>query len=266
MPVKLIDYAQTVLFDEDIQSDIESTPSGRLLQAVEILCRNGAMTYKELALALGISKAATWRLVATLREAHWVCIRHGGTRIQLDHRLDLLFSTAAFADSEFSAISDDMNEVSASVSVHIDLFCPNRKGILQLHDTTRRLTVSAPGIEVPDDKLMLAMYAAMTPPQFERHAAHVKTSDDPDLASHVAIISSRRRIQQFPGQVWGADGRSLIIAVRGQMGTAAAIRIAQRTASAKRARLIDAFNALLKRVEGKMDLFGNGTPMNSLQR
>lgn len=267
MLVKPVHVADDVQFVGQHESESDSTPSGRLLQAVELLGRHGAMTYKELASALMMSKAATWRLVATLREARWVCIRQGGTRIQLDPRLDILFSTAAFADHEFSEIAEDLNEVAATASVHIDLFCPNRKGVLVLHDTTRRLTVSAPGIEMPDDKLLMAMYAAMTPPQLERYSAQVKASDDPELSAHLAVISSRRRIQQFPGQVWGADGRSLIVSVRGQMGTAAAIRIAQKTASAKRARLIEAFNALLHRVADKLDMFGTGTPMQQgLQR
>lgn len=252
------------LIEEETGSD--STPSGRLLQAVELLGRQGAMTYKEMSAALKMSKAATWRLVATLREARWVCIRQGGTRIQLDPRLDELFSTATFADSEFSDLADDMAEVAALTSVHIDLFCPNRKGALVLHDTTRRLTVSAPGIEMPDDKLLLAMHAAMTPPQLERYSAQIKASNDPDLAAQVTMISSRRRIQQFPGQVWGADGRSMIVAVRGRMGTAAALRIAQKTASAKRARLVDAFNALLQRIGGKLDVFGTGTPLQTAHR
>ncbi len=261
MLVNPVRAAEAVSLVDDDEAGADSTPSGRLLQAVELLGRNGAMTYKDLSAALAMSKAATWRLVATLREARWVCIRQGGTRIQLDPRLDVLFSTAAFADSEFSELGDEMGEVAAITSVHIDLFCPNRKGVLVLHDTTRRLTVSAPGIEVPDDKLLLAMHAAMTPPQLERYSAQVKASADPELSAHVAVISSRRRIQQFPGQVWGADGRSLIVSVRGHMGTAAAIRIAQKTASAKRARLIEAFNAMLQRVNGKLDMFGNGSPM-----
>lgn len=242
----------------------EGTPSIRLLQAIELLGRQGAMTYKELASALAMSKTATWRLVATLRDANWVCVRHGGTSIQLDPRLDLFFSTASFADSEFSELGDDMAEVAKSHAVHVDLFCPGRNGALVLHDTTRRMTVSAPGIEVPDDTLILAMHAAMTPPQLERYAAQVKMSAEPALAVQRAMLTSRRRIQQFPGYAWGADGRSLVVSIRGRLGTAAAIRLAHKSASARRERLIDACNDLMQQVSDKVEAFGSGAPIESV--
>lgn len=238
----------------------ESSPSGRVLQAVELLGQNGPMTYKELGLALDMTRAATWRLVATLREAHWVCIRHGGSVIQLDPRLDELFATATFADAEFTDVANVMSEVAASLPVHVDLFSPDRMGELVLHETSRRLTVSAPLSDLPDELLLLAMHAAMTPPQLERHVAHAKAKES-DILRHLVGASARRKIQQFPGQAWSADQRFLIISVRGTMGTAAAMRIAPKVSSVKPPLLVTAFNALREKLTGKLDMFGNGTAL-----
>lgn len=236
----------------------DSTPSVRVLQAVELLGKNGPMTYKGLGQALGMTRAATWRLVATLREARWVCIRHGGSVIQLDPRLDELFAAATFADAEFTEVAAVMTEVASSMPVHIDLFCPNRMGELVLHETSRRLTVSAQLSDLPYDLLLLAMHSAMTPPQLERHLAQIQAVQG-DSVRHQMGTPARRRIQQFPGQMWGSGQRFLVVAVRGRMGTAAAIRIASKANSARPALLLTAFRDMRDRLDGKLDIFGNGT-------
>lgn len=236
----------------------DSTPSGRILLAVELLCRRGPMTYKELSAALDLTKAATWRLVATLRDARWVSIRHGGSVVQLDPRLDELFATASFADAEFTEVSDIMYDVACLLPVHVDLFTPNRLGELVLHETSRRLTVSAPLSDLPDDTLLLAMHAAMTPPHLDRYTAQMKASADPEVLRHLIGATARRRIQQFPGQAWAPGGRQLVVSVRGRMGTAAALRIVAKANSPKRALLVQAFNTLLDRLADKVDGFGSG--------
>lgn len=239
----------------------DSTPSARILQAVELLCRRGPMTYKQLGSALDMTKAATWRLVATLRDAHWVCIRHGGSLIQLDPRLDELFATASFADAEFTGVSTVMHDVAARVPVHIDLYAPGRTGEPVLHETSRRLTVSAPLSDMPDDMLFLAIHAAMTPPQLDRYTAQMKTAGESDLLRHLVGASARRRIQQFPGQGWGQGGRHLFVSLRGRMGTAAAMRISPKSGIARRAQAIEAFNALLDALKDSLDTFGGGRPL-----
>jgi len=244
-----------------VSSAPESTPSARILQAVELLCRSGPMTYKELGSALDMTKAATWRLVATLRDAHWVCIRHGGSLIQLDPRLDELFATASFADAEFTGVSTVMHDVAARLPVHFDLYTPGRTGEPVLHETSRRLTVSAPLSEMPDDMLLLAIHAAMTPPQLDRYTAQMKTAAEPDLLRHLVGATARRRIQQFPGQGWGQGGRHLFVALRGRMGTAAAMRIAPKSGAARHTLVVEAFNALLDGLQGRLDSFGNGKPL-----
>ena len=261
MQIKPFNAEDAAAVDDEKLDLRDATPSGRLLQAVETIGRHGALTYKELADTLGISKTATWRLVATLRDAGWVCIRQGGTRIHLDPRLDELFSTARYADAEFSTIADDMAEVAAVASAHVDLFCPDHIGVLTLHDTTRRLTVSAPGVETPDANLILAFFAAMTPSQLERHSALVKVTDNPHIVDQFALLTTRRRIQHFPGQMWGSDGRSLVVSIRGRMGTPAVFRISHKTASAKRTKVIEAFNDLRARTMDKLDMFGSGSPL-----
>lgn len=239
----------------------DSTPSARLLQAVELLCRRGPMTYKELSVALDTTKAATWRLVATLREARWVCIRHGGSLVQLDPRLDELFATASFADAEFTDVSGVMHAVAARYPVHIDLYAPGRTGDPVLHETSRRLTVSAPLSDLPDDMLFLAIHAAMTPPQLDRYTAQMKSAADADVLRHLIGAAARRRIQQFPGQAWGEGDKQLFVSLRGRMGTAAALRIGPKSGAARRALLVQTFNALLDGLAGKLDMFGGGTPL-----
>lgn len=237
----------------------DNTPSARVMQAVELLCRRGPMTYRDLGLALGMSKAATWRLVATLRDARWVCIRHGGSIIQLDPRLDEIFATASFADAEFTDVAFALTEVAEILPVHIDLFAPNRMGRLVLQETSRRLTVSAPVSDTPDDALLLAMHAAMTPPQFERHIAQARSQADGEPLRPAA----RRQVQQFPGHVFGPEYRYMVISVRGRMGTAAALRISPKAGSGRRDLLTEAFRAMRTRLAGKVEMFGKaGTAEN----
>lgn len=238
----------------------ESSPSGRVLQAVELLGKNGPMTYKQLGQALDMTRAATWRLVATLREANWVCIRHGGSVIQLDPRLDELFATATFADAEFADVAGVISEVAASLPVYLDLFSPDRMGALVLHETSRRLTVSAPLTDVQDELLLLAMHAAMTPPQLDRHLAQMRNRQG-EAARHGAVVLARRRIQQFPGHVWSNDHKYLIVSIRGRMGTAGAMRIAAKASAAKPSLLVLAFNMLRGKLEGKLDMFGGGSSL-----
>ena len=70
----------------------DASPSERMLMAIEMIGLRGPLTYKELERALRLSKAATWRIVATLREANWVCFRQNGRLIALDPRVDEFFA------------------------------------------------------------------------------------------------------------------------------------------------------------------------------
>ena len=237
------------------QTGLNSTPSGRIMQAVELLCRRGPMTYRELGQALEMSRAATWRLVATLRDARWVCIRHGGSIIQLDPRLDEIFATAIFADAEFTEVAAALSEVADLLPVHVDLYAPDRMGNLTLHETSRRLTVSAPIADVPEDALLLAMLAAMTPPQFDRHLAQMQRPGDQPGRAAVAP-AQRRQVQQFPGYAFGPGDRHMVLSLRGRMGTAAAIQITPKIGTARRELLAQAFAALKDRLAGKVELFG----------
>lgn len=237
------------------QQGLTSTPSGRIMQAVELLCRRGPMTYRELGQALEMSRAATWRLVATLRDARWVCIRHGGSIIQLDPRLDEIFATASFADAEFTDVATALTEVADLLPVHVDLYAPDRMGNLTLHETSRRLTVSAPIADAPDDTLFLAMLAAMTPPQFDRHLAQMQRPADQPGRPAVAP-AARRQVQQFPGYAFGPGDRHMVLSLRGRMGTAAAIQITPKIGTGRRELLAQAFTCLRDRLVGKVELFG----------
>ena len=105
----------------------DATPSERILIAAEIIGLRGPLTYKELERALNLSKAATWRLVATLRDAQWVRFRQNGRLIELDPRVDEVFARAHFADAEFLEVAEVITEVAGRHQVHIDLFSPNRR-------------------------------------------------------------------------------------------------------------------------------------------
>lgn len=239
-------------------AEAEATPSERILVAVEIIGTRGPLTYKELETALNMSKAATWRLVATLRDAQWVRFRHGGRLIELDPRVDEMFATAHFADAEFLEVAEVIAEVAGHHQVHIDLFSPNRRGDLVLHETSRRLTIAAPAQDATDENMLLAIHAAMTQPQLERHLAQVAAELDVENARHVTGASARRRIQQFPGYFWGGGGKYLGVSVRGKMGTATVLRISAKANAIKPELLSRVFANLSIALQGKVESFGAG--------
>lgn len=238
----------------------EATPSERILLAVEVIGARGPLTYKELERALNLSKAATWRLVATLRDARWVRFRQNGRLMELDPRVDELFATAHFADAEFLEVAEVMTEVAAQHHVHIDLFAPNRRGDLVLQETSRRLTNAAHVHDLTDESMAVAVQAAMTPPQLERHLAQIAADADGENRSLVTVGAVRRRIQQFPGYFWGAGGRQLGVSLRGKMGTATVLRLSTKANAAKPDLLVQAYMSLAVLLHDKVESFGAGRP------
>ncbi|MCZ8153602.1 MAG: hypothetical protein O9292_14580 [Rhodobacteraceae bacterium] len=236
----------------------DTTPSERILVAIETIGTQGPLSYRALASALNLSKAATWRLVVNLKEARWVRFRHGGRLIELDPRLDELFATAHFADAEFIEVAEAMAELGRRMHVHFDLFSPNRKGDLVLHETSRRLTTTAPVPEAIDETFLVAVHAAMTPPQLERHLARIAADLDVENARHVTGAAARRRIQQFPGYFWGPSHRFLAVSVRGKMGTAAVIRISAKTNVIRPELLTQAYVGLNTILENKVESLAGG--------
>lgn len=221
------------------------SPSSRVLLAVEKIAALGPMTYEALRRELGISKTATWRLVATLKESGWVRLRHGGRVIELDHRLDDIFAAAHFADAEFAPLTDAMTMVAQAHGVHVDLFATDAKGAIELYETTRRMTAAAHPIDTEDETLCLAVLAAMTGPQLDRYLQQASHTMDPDALRGLA----RRYRSGDPARLyWGRDGRVLFVSVRGSMGTPAALRFGARGAAVRREDLIAAFDALREQV------------------
>lgn len=221
----------------------DESPSARVLSAIELLCKQGPMTYKELGAAMNMTRAATWRLVSILRMADWVCIREGGSIIQMHPRLDDLFATASFADAEFSLLARAMAQVASSLAVQIDLFSLDRDDALALYETTRRLTVSGPLSDLPEDLLVNAIRAAMPPSRLERVIAQVQQSNTRS-ENPQSTAALRRRVQQFPGWGWSEDRRALVVSVVGRMGTPAALRITTKANAAKPAAMLSGFNLL----------------------
>lgn len=234
------------------------TPSLRLLAAVEVIGKKGPLTYKELELSLGMSRAATWRVVAVLKDAGWVHIRMGGRMIELDPRLDALLASAHFGDPEFNWLSKDLRKLSQDLSVHIDAFILRREGTVELHETSRRLTALASPPDGPDDLLMLAIRAAMSPNQLERHLASLQASAhsaDRDVAAQFHI---RREIQDFAGYAWSNRGRVLVVSVRGKLGSPAAIRFCGLTSAPNPNVLRKAFQAILPWAAGEVESIAHG--------
>lgn len=242
----------------DDAADPEATPSERILSAVEMISLHGPMTYKALETSLNLTKTATWRLVATLREANWVRFRHGGRLIELDPRLDELFASAHFADTEFIEVAEVMSLVGRKFKVHLDLFSPNRKGDLVLHETSRRLTITAPVPDAIDEGFALAVHAAMSQPQLERHLASISAGLDIDTARHMRSTEARRRIQEFPGYFWSPSKRFVAASVSGKLGSPAVIRIAAKANAIKPEVLANAFETLTVLLQGKVQMLARG--------
>ncbi len=238
----------------------DASPSERMLMAIEMIGLRGPLTYKELERALRLSKAATWRIVATLREANWVCFRQNGRLIALDPRVDEFFAAAHFADAEFMDVAEVITEVATRHQVHIDLYSPNRRGELVLQETSRRVTNAAPVHDVTDENMFVAVHAAMTPPQLERHLTQAAAEVDGENRPYLTLGTARRRIQQFVGYFWGPGGKYLGVSVRGKMGTATVIRISAKANAVRPDLLAQAYASLSVLLTGKVESFGAGRP------
>lgn len=232
-----------------------ATPSFRMLLAIETIARRGPITYEALRLELGMSKTATWRLVATLKDARWVRLRHGGREIELDHWLDDLFATAHFADPEFATVADTMATVSDSHDVHLDLFVMNAKGQLDLHETTRRMTAAAQPIDTQDEALLLAVRSAMTPPQLERHLQQIAGTMEPEALRSLRRMLQRVKLGNAPGYLWADEHRFLVVSLRGAMGTPAALRFTPRSGSGRTKELIAAYEDMNERLRAIVEKF-----------
>ncbi|MBF9060368.1 hypothetical protein HKCCSP123_14385 [Rhodobacterales bacterium HKCCSP123] len=242
--------------DADAASLAENlSPSFRILLAVEKIAALGPITYEALRLELGVSKTATWRLVATLKDAGWVRLRHGGRVIELDHRLDDLFATAHFADQEFASVADTMTALGESHAVHLDLFVMNARGELDLHETTRRMTAAAHPIDTQDEVLMLAVRRAMTAPQLERHLQQVDQTMEPEALRALRRTLQRVKSDSAPGYTWSHEGRFLVVPVRGSMGTPAALRFSSRSGAGRADELVAAFEDMNQRARHIVETF-----------
>jgi biotin operon repressor len=234
----------------------EENPSARMLRAVECIARLGPMTYDALRTELGISKTATWRIVTTLRESGWVQVRHGGRFVQLDPRLDDMFATSHYADREFSSVLESLSEVSKAHDVHIDLFTMGMNAEPVLTDTTRRLTVSVSTPEEFDESIALAIQVAMTSVQLTRHLTKVLETADPEFSAAIRSGKVVRHIRSLHGFVWSTQEEAVSIALRGPMGTPAALRIVPRSRKADRATLSATFADIRARLSGVVEAFG----------
>lgn len=255
MSVKKSDPATSL---DDMDSTLPSeglSPSSRILLAVERLAALGPLSYEALRLELGMSKTATWRIVTTLKEAGWVRLRHGGREIELDHRLDELFATAHFADPEFAGLIDTMTIVAETHAIHLDLFVINPKGQLDLHETTRRLTASAPPVDTQDEAVWLAVRGAMTAQQLERHLQQIAETMEPEALRSLRSILQRMRSGSTPCYHWANEGRFLVVSVRGAMGTPAALRFSFRAATGRVADMLASVEDMHGRIGSLVETF-----------
>lgn len=240
----------------DVPPAEDSSPSLRLLRAVEVLATGGPMTYEELRTRLDMSKTATWRLVATLREAGWVRLRQGGRLIELDHRLDDLFANAHYSDREFAGLMDVMSEMASLHPVHLDLFVLDTQGSLTIFDTTRRITSAVQPPDGSEEVPILCIQAAMSEAQLERHLAQLAATLEPEAVRSLRRAHERTRLRPVQGYFWGSDGRFLTVAVRGLMGTPAVLRISSRSGKPRKREFSAVFDQMQAKVAGVLETFG----------
>lgn len=231
-------------------------PAARLLRAVEAIATKGPITYEDLRVDLGISKTATWRIVATLRESGWVRICQGGRYIVLDSRLDDVFGTAQYSDREFADLSEIMTQVADEHGVHLDLFTLVVGVAPVLAETTRRLTLAVQAPLETDDNLLLAIEGAMTPVQLTRHLSRRLETAEPQTAMAIRTGEIGRKVRNMRGFVWSLDRSGLTVSIRGKMGTPAALRISARNRKADPAVYRAVFLALRARLADMVQTFG----------
>lgn len=234
----------------------DDAPAGRLLRAVEAIAQKGPITYEDLRVDLGISKTATWRIVATLRESGWVRICQGGRYIVLDSRLDDVFGTAQYSDREFADFSDILAQVADEHGVHLDLFTLVVGMSPVLAETSRRLTHAVQAPTDADENLLLAIEGSMTPVQLTRHLSRRLEGAEPQVAMAIRTGEIGRKVRNMRGFVWSLDRASLTVSIRGAMGTPAAIRIAQRNRKTDPALYRAVFLILRTRLANMVQTFG----------
>jgi biotin operon repressor len=244
---------------EPLDQAEELSPSSRVLLAIERIASRGPLTYEELRHALGTSKTATWRIVATLKDSGWVRLRHGGRLIELDQRLDEIFATAHFSDREFAALCDVMTGMGDGHEIHFDLFVMNAKGRLALHETTRRLTAAAQTMDMQDEALILAACAAMTPPQLDRYLQAVAETEEPETLRDLQRKIWSVRSGGAPDLFRAGEGRALVLSLRGAMGTPGALRLSPKTGGIRTEALIAACEEIAERARPVVETLGEMT-------
>lgn len=234
----------------------ESNPASRLLRVVESIARNGPITYEALRKDVELSKTATWRMVLNLREAGWVRVSSGGQLLQLHPRLDELFATAWFEDREFGEILDRLCGAPDFQKLHVDLFVMGPDNEPLLIDSTRRLTVSASRTAEHRESVILAVQSAMTRIQLARHLTTVLEVATPQQAVDIHSGAVQRRIRKARGFIWSETDAALYVALRGKMGTPAALRIRPKVRKDYRTVCAQAFVEFKGRLSEAVEVFG----------
>lgn len=247
--------------DRDGESPIG--PAQRLLQAVEVLATQGALSHEALQSHLELSKSATWRLVQNLRAADWVRVRLGGRVVELSARVIPLMAGAKGANAELAALSDRLANVATRFPVHLDLLVLDALGRLSVHDSTRRRVDLASLLAALDDSSELAILSAMS--SGERAAlladtgedglAHLRLRHD---AGKAALGPIHDEASEMPGYAWEQSTGCLIAAVRCISGQAIALRIAPRSTTTRQSSLVECFIALRRGLQGHVEAFGKG--------
>lgn len=224
-------------------------PSVRILRTIECLASGGPMTLDELAGRLGVSKSAVWRVVGHLRDANWVQLKQGNRLIELHHRVDEMLSCATFSDEEFAGIGDKLDDLSAELSVHIDLFALTHNDAIDLIDTTRRWRGDRAALmESLDDDVLLVMKSVMSDSALARHMAAWGADGTAEKPLRMRRSKGTLRTVQ-----WSQDTQSLNIAVRGLKGTPGALRVSGRRRKLKRQECRDIIASLRTLLNGSIN-------------
>lgn len=221
-------------------AEVSGAPTERILIVIECIAVAGPISLGQLTEIVGISRAAVWRLVATLRARGWVRMRLGDQKVELTHRVDKLFAQAQFSDEEFEDFFRTMADFEQSHDMTLELAAFRSNGHLTGLETTLRSRAreTVEGVELLNDELALAVQMACTRPKLLRHL--MAYSARASLAERTRIESGDHRsyIERLVGPIWAEDKESLCLPIVGPKGSPAAIRITSKTPTVCRSEMM----------------------------
>lgn len=213
------------------RAEASGAPTERILVVIECIAIAGPISLGQLTELVGISRAAVWRLVATLRARGWVRMRLGDQKVELTHRVDKLFSQAHFSDEEFEGFFRNMADFEQSHEMTLELAAFRSNGQLIGLETTLRSRAKDSGesVRLLSDELALAVQMACTRPKLIRHLMAYSAKATPEEKKQIETGHHQSYVERLVGPIWAEDRESLCLPIVGPKGSPAAIRITSKT-------------------------------------